>query len=36
LIVAGGFATSEQVDQLETMHIDAVVGMAIYTGHMKI
>jgi phosphoribosylformimino-5-aminoimidazole carboxamide ribotide isomerase len=36
LIVAGGIATSEQVDQLDAMKIDAVVGMAIYTGKMKL
>lgn len=36
LIVAGGIATSEQVDQLHAMKIDAVVGMAIYKGRMKL
>jgi phosphoribosylformimino-5-aminoimidazole carboxamide ribotide isomerase len=36
LIVAGGIATSEQVDQLDAMKIDAVVGMAIYTGKVKL
>ncbi|MGB2602641.1 MAG: 1-(5-phosphoribosyl)-5-[(5-phosphoribosylamino)methylideneamino] imidazole-4-carboxamide isomerase, partial [Candidatus Sulfotelmatobacter sp.] len=36
LIVAGGIATSEQVDRLDAMKIDAVVGMAIYTGRMKL
>jgi phosphoribosylformimino-5-aminoimidazole carboxamide ribotide isomerase len=36
LIVAGGIATSEQIDQLEGMGIDAVVGMAIYTGRVKV
>jgi len=36
LIVAGGIATSEQVDRLDAMKIDAVVGMAIYTGKMKL
>jgi len=36
LIVAGGIATNEEVDQLEAMKIDAVVGMAIYTGKMKL
>ena len=36
LIVAGGIATSEQIDQLDAMTIDAVVGMAIYTGKVKV
>jgi len=36
LIVAGGIANSEQVDQLDVLQIDAVVGMAIYTGQFKL
>ena len=36
LIVAGGIATSEQIDQLHALRIDAVVGMAIYTGRIKL
>jgi phosphoribosylformimino-5-aminoimidazole carboxamide ribotide isomerase len=36
LIVAGGIATSQEIDQLDGMGIDAVVGMAIYTGRMKL
>jgi phosphoribosylformimino-5-aminoimidazole carboxamide ribotide isomerase len=36
LIVAGGIANSEQVDQLHALGVDAVVGMAIYTGRMKL
>jgi len=36
LIVAGGIANSEQVDQLDALGVDAVVGMAIYTGRMKL
>ena len=36
LIVAGGIASSEQIDQLDAMKIDAVVGMAIYTGKIKL
>lgn len=36
LIVAGGIATSEQIDQLEAIKVDAVVGMAIYTGKIKL
>ncbi|MGA8488978.1 MAG: 1-(5-phosphoribosyl)-5-[(5-phosphoribosylamino)methylideneamino] imidazole-4-carboxamide isomerase [Terriglobales bacterium] len=36
LIVAGGIASSQQVDQLDALGIDAVVGMAIYTGQLKL
>ncbi len=36
LIAAGGIANSEQVDQLHAMNIDAVVGMAIYTGRINL
>jgi phosphoribosylformimino-5-aminoimidazole carboxamide ribotide isomerase len=36
LIVAGGIATSEQIDVLDDMGIDAVVGMAIYTGRIEL
>ena len=36
LIVAGGIATSAQIDELDDMGIDAVVGMAIYTGRVKL
>jgi phosphoribosylformimino-5-aminoimidazole carboxamide ribotide isomerase len=36
LIVAGGIASSEQIDQLGALRIDAVVGMAIYTGRVKL
>jgi len=36
LIVAGGIASSEQIDQLDALQIDAVVGMAIYTGQVQI
>jgi len=36
LIVAGGISTSQEIDQLDRMGIDAVVGMAIYTGRMKL
>jgi phosphoribosylformimino-5-aminoimidazole carboxamide ribotide isomerase len=36
LIVAGGIATSEQIDQLHALRIDAVVGMAIYTGRIQL
>lgn len=35
LIVAGGIASSEQIDELNALRIDAVVGMAIYTGRLN-
>ena len=35
LMVAGGISTLEEVQQLDEMHVDAIVGMAIYTGRMK-
>lgn len=36
LIVAGGVCTSAEVEELQAMRIDAVVGMAIYTGRMPL
>jgi phosphoribosylformimino-5-aminoimidazole carboxamide ribotide isomerase len=36
LIAAGGIRSREEVDQLDSLGVDAVVGMAIYTGAMKI
>lgn len=36
LIVAGGITASEEVDRLEALGIDAVVGMAIYAGTMQV
>jgi len=36
LIVAGGIASIEQIEQLDVLHIDAVVGMAVYTGKIKV
>jgi len=35
LIVAGGIASSDEVLRLESLGVDAVVGMAIYTGAMQ-
>ena len=35
LIVAGGIASSDEVLRLEALGVDAVVGMAIYTGAME-
>jgi phosphoribosylformimino-5-aminoimidazole carboxamide ribotide isomerase len=35
LIVAGGICSQQEVDALDAMQVDAVVGMAIYTGRLK-
>jgi len=34
-IAAGGIRSQEEIDQLEAMGVDAVVGMAIYTGLLR-
>jgi phosphoribosylformimino-5-aminoimidazole carboxamide ribotide isomerase len=34
VIAAGGITTMEEVNQLDSMHVDAVVGMALYTGRL--
>jgi phosphoribosylformimino-5-aminoimidazole carboxamide ribotide isomerase len=36
LIAAGGITTQEEIDRLDSMGIDAVVGMAIYTSVLKV
>jgi len=36
LMVAGGICAHNEVQQLHAMQIDAVVGMAIYTGQMSL
>jgi phosphoribosylformimino-5-aminoimidazole carboxamide ribotide isomerase len=36
LIAAGGIKTREEIDALDALGIDAVVGMAIYTGKIEI
>jgi phosphoribosylformimino-5-aminoimidazole carboxamide ribotide isomerase len=36
LIVAGGITTAAEIEKLEAIGIDAVVGMAIYTGTLKV
>jgi len=36
LTAAGGITTHEEIDQLDAMNVDAVVGMALYTGKLKI
>ncbi|MCA1559107.1 MAG: 1-(5-phosphoribosyl)-5-[(5-phosphoribosylamino)methylideneamino] imidazole-4-carboxamide isomerase [Acidobacteria bacterium] len=33
---AGGITTAAEVDELQAMGVDAVVGMAIYTGRFKV
>ncbi len=35
LIVAGGIRSQEEIDKLDAIGIDAVVGMAIYTGKLE-
>ena len=35
LIAAGGITTHEEIDQLHKMEVDAVVGMALYSGRMS-
>jgi len=36
LIAAGGITTKEEIQQLDDMKVDAVVGMAIYTGKLSL
>jgi len=36
LTAAGGITTREEIDELDAMGVDAVVGMAVYTGKLKI
>jgi len=36
LTAAGGVTTAEEVDWLDSIGVDAVVGMAIYTGRLKL
>jgi len=36
LIVAGGISTNEEVGRLQAMGVDAVVGMAVYTGKVSL
>lgn len=33
---AGGITTQQEIDQLEALGVDAVVGMAIYTGKLDV
>jgi phosphoribosylformimino-5-aminoimidazole carboxamide ribotide isomerase len=34
VIAAGGITTQEEIDQLDRLGVDAVVGMALYTGRL--
>src|SRR5262245_12826769 len=36
LTAAGGITTQEDVDRLDALGVDAVVGMALYTGRLKL
>jgi phosphoribosylformimino-5-aminoimidazole carboxamide ribotide isomerase len=36
VIAAGGITTMEEVDELHAMGVDAVVGMALYTGRLTL
>ena len=36
VVAAGGITTREEIDSLDRMGVDAVVGMAIYTGRLDI
>ena len=36
IIAAGGITSMDEVEKLDALGIDAVVGMAIYTGKMKV
>ena len=36
LIVAGGISSMDEVKRLDTMGVDAIVGMAIYTGRIPV
>jgi phosphoribosylformimino-5-aminoimidazole carboxamide ribotide isomerase len=35
LVVAGGVTEQREIDELDAMRIDAVVGMALYTGRIS-
>jgi len=35
LVVAGGITTQQEIDMLDAMGIDAVVGMAVYSGKIQ-
>ena len=35
LIVAGGITKKEEIEQLDQLGVDAIAGMAIYTGRLE-
>ena len=35
LVVAGGITTQQEIDALDGLHMDAVVGMALYSGRLS-
>jgi phosphoribosylformimino-5-aminoimidazole carboxamide ribotide isomerase len=35
LVVAGGITTQQEIDMLDAMGVDAVVGMAVYSGRIQ-
>ena len=36
LTAAGGITTREEIDELDRQGVDAVVGMALYTGTLQL
>jgi phosphoribosylformimino-5-aminoimidazole carboxamide ribotide isomerase len=36
VVAAGGITTQDEIDALDAMGVDAVVGMAIYTGRLRV
>jgi phosphoribosylformimino-5-aminoimidazole carboxamide ribotide isomerase len=36
VVAAGGITTQDEIDRLDAMGVDAVVGMAIYTGRLAL
>jgi phosphoribosylformimino-5-aminoimidazole carboxamide ribotide isomerase len=36
VVAAGGITTRDEIDQLDALGVDAVVGMAIYTGRLEL
>ena len=36
LVVAGGIHTRQQIDSLDALGMDAVVGMALYSGRISL
>jgi phosphoribosylformimino-5-aminoimidazole carboxamide ribonucleotide (ProFAR) isomerase len=36
VIAAGGITTRDEIDRLDRLGIDAVVGMALYTGKLRV